>query len=450
MSTKIKEAPNWEVPDIAAAGPAADFAPDFKSDIPANGPSDGSTDSAFSRIEEALRDVAHQLGESEYASERLAAHASGQHKMPAHKATPDTDESTHSNGDEGRAAFASKMAAHAPAPKIASATHEYTRSFHELAHRIDNLEKFADTESLRDEVRGLRQRFMEDSDQFDSTLNESAGKISALSGAVDNLANNLAVMQDRPTQLGTTLEQSLSKLSQSLKHSEAQLGDTAKRISDTVESRLSFTDHDIEKVSQRLERTEIEREEKEDAIKQALIALVGKLSTEKERNNEALSEIHASLASSLMEMKQGLSISETRLWEVVEGRVAAGERGIEEFKQRLSQADQTRSERDRALTGALESLHDQINADKTRSEAALAEVRSTLTSSLVSCLAEMKQGLDASEKRIQERLESSVASDEGKAQKHAQNLKQTDPAVKNKNASLNQTVASMLDQLSAD
>ncbi len=450
MSTKIKEVPNWEVQDITAAGPAADFTPDSKADLPADDLSDSSTDAAFSRIEEALRDVAYQLGESEHSSEHVAADASGQHKTPVHKATPDANESTQRNGDKGRAAFASNMAAHAPAPEIASATHEYTRSFHELAHRIDNLEKFADTESLRDEVRGLRQRFMEDSDQFDSTLNESTGKISALSGAVDNLATNLAVMQDRSTQLGTTLEHSLSKLSQSLKHSEAQLGDTAKRISDTVESRLSFTDHDIEKVSQRLERTEIEREEKETGIKQALTALVGKLSAEKERNNEALAEIHASLASSLMEMKQGLSISETRLWEVVEGRVAAGERGIEDFKQRLSQADQSRSERDRALTDALESLRDKINADKTRSEAALTEVRSTLTSSLVSCLAEMKQGLEASEKRIQERLESGVASDEGKAQKHTQNLKQAEPAVKNKDASLNQTVASMLDQLRAD
>ena len=150
-------------------------------------------------------------------------------------------------------------------------------------------------------------------------------------------------------------------------------------------------------MSQRLERTEIDREEKDRSVKQALTAILEKLGAEKERNKEALEGVHDSLASSLMEMKQGLSISGARIWEIVEGRIAAGELGIEEFKQRLAQTDNARSERDLALTEALDALHDQITADKTRSDAALAEVRSILTSSLVSCLAEMKQGLEASE-----------------------------------------------------
>jgi len=436
MNTKIKEVPSWEVPEFATGGPAADIGADFEENFPADGLSDAGTQSAFSRIEAALHDVAYQLGESEHAAE----HYSEQPIIPSHRSTSATNEFANRSDEAEPATAVPKYPVRTRAPEVNAATREYARSLHELAHRIDNLEKFADTESLRDEVRGLRQRFIEDSDQFDSTLNESAGKISALSGAVENLAGNLAVMQDRSKQLGATLEQSLNKLSHSLKHSETQLSNTEKRISEDVENRLSFTDHDIEKVSQRLERTEIGREEKDRAIKQALTALLEKLSAEKERNKEALEDVHTSLASSLMEMKQGLSISETRLWEIVEGRIAAGERGIEEFKQRLSQTDRARSERDLALTDALEKLRNQITAEKTRSDAALTEVRSTLTSSLVSCLAEMKQGLDASEKRIQERLESRTVTNEGNAE-----------AVGNMDdTSLNQNVASMLDQLSAD
>ncbi len=440
MSNRLREVPSWdvsdgEVPDFPKPGPAGDLEDEFSRE----NVSDPGTDSAYSHIEAALRDVAYQLGESEQ-----------EDYSPNFPEQGSPTGSRNIANEAGVPEHAPNAPANTRAPNVDAVTRAYTRSFHELVQRIDDLEKNANTESLRDEIRGLRQRLSEDADQFNQALDKSAANVSMLSGAVDNLSDNVTKMQDRSTRLGDALEEHLSDLNNMMERSEAQLSETENHVQEMLERRLSFTDHDIEKVSQRVERTELAREKKDHAVKQALTALLEKLSAEKERNRLALSEAHASLNCSLDEMRQELSTSEARLWEIVESRISAGEKNIEEFEQRFALMEQGDEEKVRALTVALDDLREQSIAEKTRSDNALSEVHSTLASSFDSCLAEMKQGLAASEQRIQERLGSRLSSCETSVENLARRFDRAEPEAQEKENSFNRKIESILDQLDTE
>ena len=105
MNTKIKEAPSWEVPnfppDFATGGPAGDF----EENIPAGEHLDAGTQSAFSRIEDALRDVAYQLGESESAS----GHASAPSNTPSQRSAVAHNEFANRSDEAAPASVAAKQ-----------------------------------------------------------------------------------------------------------------------------------------------------------------------------------------------------------------------------------------------------------------------------------------------------------------------------------------------------
>jgi len=403
MSDKQREVPSWDVPDFPKPGPAGDF----ESDVPAENNSDAETDSAFSRIEDALRDVAYQLGESEPAP-----------------SSPDAPE-------------------HTQAPNTDAVTLEYTRSFIELAQRIDNLENNTDTEPLRDEIRGLRQRLVADADQFNRALDESAGKVSTLSSTIENLSANLAAMRDESAQLGNAPEEHLNNLKQSLEHSQAQLGETEKRIQELVEGRLSFAEQNIENVFQRVERTELGRERSDQAVKQALTALLEKLSAEKERNEIALAEARASLTSTIEELQQSLDANENSVREGLESRLSAGETKIEDLTQRLNQTAPDFGEIENGFDSNFDSIRDQLTAEKNWSADALAELRAALTSSV----SEMQQGLDATKKQVERTLEGRLSSVDARFESIARRLEQSEQPQSGGDSAFSETVESMSHRL---
>ena len=399
MSIKQSEVPSWDVPDFPKPGPAGDF----ESDVPTEHHSDAETDSAFSRIEDALRDVAYQLGESDHTP-----------------SSPDTP-------------------AHVHAPNINAVTLEYTRSFNELAQRIYDLEKNTDTDSLRDDIRGLRQRLMADADRFNRALDESAGKLSTLAGAVDSLSNKFTTMRDKSAQLGPALEEHLNNLNQSVELSEAQWRETENRIEETVAGRLSLTEKKIENVSRRLERTELGRERSDHAVKQALTALLEKLSAEKERSETALTEARASLTSAIEEMQQSLNASERSIREGLENRLSSGETKFDDLAQRLDQIAPDLGEIENKFDRNFESVLDQLTAEKIRSVDALAEVRAALASSV----GEVQQSLDATEKQFERTLQDRLSSVDANFESIARRFEQLEQDRNGGDSALGETIESM-------
>jgi len=399
MSIKQSEVPSWDVPDFPKPRPAGDF----ESDVPTEHHSDAETDSAFSRIEDALRDVAYQLGESDHTP-----------------SSPDTP-------------------AHVHAPNINAVTLEYTRSFNELAQRIYDLEKNTDTDSLRDDIRGLRQRLMADADRFNRALDESAGKLSTLAGAVDSLSNKFTTMRDKSAQLGPALEEHLNNLNQSVELSEAQWRETENRIEETVAGRLSLTEKKIENVSRRLERTELGRERSDHAVKQALTALLEKLSAEKERSETALTEARASLTSAIEEMQQSLNASERSIREGLENRLSSGETKFDDLAQRLDQIAPDLGEIENKFDRNFESVLDQLTAEKIRSVDALAEVRAALASSV----GEVQQSLDATEKQFERTLQDRLSSVDANFESIARRFEQLEQDRNGGDSALGETIESM-------
>jgi localization factor PodJL len=158
------------------------------------------SDPVFRRIDEAFRNLAHRLENTERA------------QTDAHRAM--------------------RAAAH----EINAATRDQAEAFQSITTRIDRVERQTDTGALRDAVRGLHQGLSRLAEQIAKTTNESSNGITALAGNVEMLAGRMANAGEESQQNARALEERFAVLDERIRDSEGRLKQTEERLAAALRS----------------------------------------------------------------------------------------------------------------------------------------------------------------------------------------------------------------------
>ena len=264
--------------------------------------SETETNSAFRRIDDSLRTMARRLELSE------------------------------------RAQTEAQRAMSSAAAEINAAARDQAQAFKLLTTRIDNVERQADTNALRDAVRALHQGLSRLTDQIAKSTNDSADQIGKLTGNIEVLAGRIANTREESQRFGQSVEDRFAAFDERIKETEYRilsslaLEERLKRAEETIASSPA-SDEILAKIEPRLRRAE-EKIASSLASDEIEAQLEARLNFAEERTQEGLERHFASMAQNLEEISSRLEKIESR------GKTDAGTQDIlRSFGTRLDAAE---------------------------------------------------------------------------------------------------------------
>ncbi|HXJ01706.1 MAG TPA: hypothetical protein VNH44_10815, partial [Micropepsaceae bacterium] len=156
-----------------------------------------------------------------------------------------------------RAQVEAQLAMNAAAAEINAATRDQAQAFKLLTSRIDRAERHTDTGALRDAVRGLHQGLSRLSDQIAKTTIESSGKVTALSGAVEQLAGKMLAARDESNLLFQAVDEKLAALDARVNRHEERFAETGERLDSAarLDETVSALERRMDSIEQRVQQS---------------------------------------------------------------------------------------------------------------------------------------------------------------------------------------------------